>query len=85
VGRVVRIAMFALARDAAGTARVDVPVPPDGLPARSLVRDLGRRFPDLVPVLRVARFVRNGRYLTRLDTRIRPGDEFAVHPPYGGG
>ena len=35
--------------------------------------------------LRVSRFLRNDRYLSDLGERVGPDDEFAVHPPYGGG
>jgi molybdopterin converting factor small subunit len=49
------------------------------------VRALGDEYPRLRPTLQASRFVRNGQYLEDLETRVRPGDEFAVHPPYGGG
>ncbi|MGI0155158.1 MAG: MoaD/ThiS family protein [Thermoplasmata archaeon] len=39
----------------------------------------------MAPTLRACRFVRNGQYVERTSDRVRPGDEFAVHPPYGGG
>ncbi|HXY12242.1 MAG TPA: MoaD/ThiS family protein [Thermoplasmata archaeon] len=81
----VTVVFFATARLAAGTGRLSVPVDPTGVPARSLVRSLGERFPKLIPVMRSSRFVLNGRYLNGLGHIVRPGDEFAVHPPYGGG
>ncbi|MGP8078625.1 MAG: MoaD/ThiS family protein [Thermoplasmata archaeon] len=81
----VRVRLYATARDAARRSFVDVAVPPGGLAARDLVRALETECPDLGPVLRVSRFVRNDRYLADLRVRVRPGDEFAVHPPYGGG
>ncbi|HYA54676.1 MAG TPA: MoaD/ThiS family protein [Thermoplasmata archaeon] len=81
----VTVLLFATARRAAGTAEVDWPVAPGGVPASALVRSLGERYPKLVPVLRSSRFVLNGEYLDRMSSRVRPGDEFAVHPPYGGG
>jgi len=81
----VTVLLFATARVAVGTARLPWPVDSGSVTARSLIRSLGNRYPKLAPVLRTSRFVLNGRYLTTLTTRVRPGDEFAVHPPYGGG
>lgn len=80
-----RILLFASAREAVGRPELDWPVPPDGASAEELVGALGREYPRLRPALRACRFVCNGRYLDRLNERVRPGDEFAVHPPYGGG
>ena len=83
--RAVRIRLFASAREAVGAGVVDLGVPARGLAADALVARLGATYPRLRAILRTARFVRNGEYLTNLDARIRPGYEFAVHPPYGGG
>ncbi len=77
--------LYASAREAAGRATVELPVPAAGLSAEALLRELRGRLPALAPVLRSCRFVRNDRYLRSLSARVRPGDEFAVHPPYGGG
>lgn len=76
---------FGPAREQVGRARVPWPVPASGLSARELVAALADRYPRVAPTLRVSRFVRNDEYLRSLATRVRPGDEFAVHPPYGGG
>ncbi|MGA9839556.1 MAG: MoaD/ThiS family protein [Thermoplasmata archaeon] len=81
----VRILFFATARTAVGQAELAWPVPSEGVSARELTRSLAAAYPALAPTLRISRFVRNGRYLRGLTSRIRPGDEFAVHPPYGGG
>lgn len=81
----VNVLLFASARQAVGRSRLDWPVPRGGVSADDLVRALGEEYPQLKPTLRASRFVRNGHYLEDLETRIRPGDEFAVHPPYGGG
>ncbi|MGB6500970.1 MAG: MoaD/ThiS family protein [Thermoplasmata archaeon] len=81
----VRVRLYATARVAAGRETVDLPVPASGVPARDLVRRLAREFPDLAPLLPACRFVRNDEYLADLRARVRPGDAFAVHPPYGGG
>jgi len=81
----VTVLLFATARLAVGRGEVLWPVGPDGVTLRSLLQALGARYPKLVPLLGSCRFVLNGRYVARLATRVRPGDEFAVHPPYGGG
>jgi molybdopterin converting factor small subunit len=81
----VNVLLFASARQAVGHSRLDWPVPKGGLRAEDLVRALGDEYPRLRPTLQASRFVRNGQYLEDLGTRVRPGDEFAVHPPYGGG
>ncbi|HTW39570.1 MAG TPA: MoaD/ThiS family protein [Thermoplasmata archaeon] len=83
--RPVRVLLFATARTAVGRGELEWPVPPSGATARDLVAALSRKYPALAPVARTSRFVRNGRYLERMGERVRPGDEFAVHPPYGGG
>jgi molybdopterin converting factor small subunit len=82
---VVTVLLFASAREAVGRSRLDWPVPKGGLAAEDLVRRLGDEYPRLRPTLKASRFVRNGQYLEDLATRVRPGDEFAIHPPYGGG
>jgi molybdopterin converting factor small subunit len=83
--RPVRVLLFATAREAVGSATLDWPVPSRGVAADDLARSLAAAYPRLAPVLRASRLVRNGRYLRHPSERIRPGDEFAVHPPYGGG
>jgi len=85
VVRAVRVRLFATARLAVGRATLDWPVAESGVSARELVAALGAAYPRLAPTLRVSRFLRNDRYLSDLTTRLRAGDEFAVHPPYGGG
>ncbi len=81
----VRVLLFATARAAVGRPSLDWAVPPTGLPADELAHALAATYPRLGPVLRSSRWVLNGRYLRGRSTRVRPGDEFAVHPPYGGG
>jgi molybdopterin converting factor small subunit len=83
--RPLRILLFASAREAVGRGGLDWPVPPDGTPAATVLADLEQRYPRLRRTLKVSRFVRNGEYLDDLSTPLAPGDEFAVHPPYGGG
>ena len=81
----VTILLFATARLAVGASELHWPVEPDGLPLGSLVRVLGRHYPKLAPILPTCRFVLNDTYVVSRATRVRPGDKFAVHPPYGGG
>ena len=81
----VTVLFFATARVAVGAARIQFPVAGKGLTARALVRALASSYPQLTPTLRASRFVLNGEYLSSLAKPVRPGDEFAVHPPYGGG
>jgi molybdopterin converting factor small subunit len=83
--RPVRIVLFATARTAVGRAQLDWPVPADGIAASAIAEALAAAYPRLAPTLRVSRLVRNGRALERRSARVRPGDELAVHPPYGGG
>lgn len=81
----VRVRLYATARAAVGRPFVDLPVPRDGIRVRELLGVLADRWPPLAPILRASRFVRNDAYVSDLGTRLEPGDEFAVHPPYGGG
>jgi molybdopterin converting factor small subunit len=81
----VTVLFFATAREAVGTARIQFPVAGKGVSARALVQALASSYPKLAPTLRASRFVLNGEYLSSLSTPVRPGDEFAIHPPYGGG
>jgi molybdopterin converting factor small subunit len=83
--RPVEIHLFASARHIVGQRTVRWSVPEGGVAARELIAGLRHRFPRLGPTLRVSRFLRNDRYVTDLDETVRPGDAFAVHPPYGGG
>ena len=83
--RPVRVLLFATARAAVGRSELDWAVPASGVSSRALTDQLAAAYPQLAPTLRVSRLVRNGEYIDRPTTRIRPGDEFAVHPPYGGG
>ena len=79
------VRFFAAARRVVGQASLPWPVPEEGLRARELIAALRAAYPRLGPTLRVSRFLRNDRYLADLDEPVRPGDEFSVHPPYGGG
>jgi molybdopterin converting factor small subunit len=81
----VRVLLFASAREAVGRSVIECAVPKDGVSAAVLVRRLATEYPRLRSILKASRFVRNGKYLSTLNGRLRAGDEFAVHPPYGGG
>ena len=83
--RPVRVRLFATARLVVGRATLLWPVPELGLSARELVAALEEAYPRLASTLRVSRFLRNDRYLNDLGETLGPGDEFAIHPPYGGG
>jgi molybdopterin converting factor small subunit len=85
MGGVVRIRLYATAREAAGTATIRRPVGPSGILVRNLLEELGTERPGLATALRHARFARNGTYLRGTGARLRDGDELAVHPPYSGG
>jgi molybdopterin converting factor subunit 1 len=79
----VRIRLFAMQRELAGTRGVDV-----ALPAGATIEDawtaLVERFPDLAPGRAALRFARNGSYAPP-DTPLGDGDEVAMIPPVSGG
>ncbi len=81
----VTVRLFATAREAVGRATLSWELPPEGASVAELVRALGDAHPPLARILRVSRLVRNGHYVEELSERLRPRDELAVHPPYGGG
>jgi molybdopterin converting factor small subunit len=85
VPRPVRILLFSIARTAVGRSEIAWPVPEQGASAGAITRELASAYPALARPLRVSRLVRNGRYLRDPGERVRPGDELAIHPPYGGG
>jgi len=80
-----RVLLFATARTAVGTRSLTWPVPADGTTVRELAAELARAHPPLAPILAHSRFFHDGVPVQRLDERVRPGDELAIHPPYGGG
>jgi molybdopterin converting factor small subunit len=81
----VRVVFFATAREAVGASVVDREVPPRGSTLEAVLSGVVEEYPRLEPILKGSRFVRNGRYVRGTRTRVRPGDEIAVHPPYSGG
>jgi molybdopterin converting factor small subunit len=83
--RTLALRLFATAREAAGRATIERATGPDGVTLRTVLRELANDTPELGPILRHARFARNGNYVRGRDVRLRAGDELAVHPPYSGG
>jgi len=85
VSHAVRVRLYATARDAVRRTELDLAVPDGGLTGRELVRCLTDRWPRLGPILGTSRIVRANGDVVRPGSRLRAGDEVAVHPPYGGG
>jgi molybdopterin converting factor small subunit len=81
----VRVLLFATARTTVGTHALPWPVPPAGVRVRELLAELARAHPRLAPILAHSRIFHDGKPVTRVDERVRPGEELAIHPPYGGG
>ena len=81
----VTVLCFGPARQAAGTSRFLFEVPSAGIRSSELVAALAQARPRLRPTLQVSRFLLNGEVIGPRARRARPGDEFAIHPPYGGG
>jgi molybdopterin converting factor small subunit len=81
----VAVRLFSTARETVGTARIDRPTGARGVAVETVLRELAEAHPGLAPILRHARFARNGTYLRGRSGRLRPGDELAIHPPYSGG
>jgi molybdopterin converting factor small subunit len=81
----VRLLLFATARTTVGTHALAWPVAAHGTTVRELLADLARVHPRVAPILTHCRFFLDGVPVARLDERVRPGVELAIHPPYGGG
>ena len=79
----VRVRLFAIQRELAGTRAVDLDLPDDATVADGW-RGLVLRFPVLAPGHDSVRFARNGDYADRADLLL-DGDELAVIPPVSGG
>lgn len=80
-----RVLLFASAREAVGAPQIDWPVPDEGLSVPELVAALVRRYPRLGPIAPHSRLLINAEYVHGARAAVRPGDEFAIHPPYSGG
>jgi molybdopterin converting factor small subunit len=85
VSRRLKVLLFSTAREAVGRSRIDLDLPTSVSNVREVVVLLGRDYPRLAGILTSCRFARNGEYVQGWTARIRPGDEFAIHPPYSGG
>ncbi|MFZ0700103.1 MAG: MoaD/ThiS family protein [Thermoplasmata archaeon] len=85
MNRRLKVLLFATAREAVGRPRIDVEIPKSGSTVRQVVVLLARDYPRLAGILTSCRFTRNGEYVQGWSARVRPGDEFAIHPPYSGG
>ncbi|MSQ12157.1 MAG: MoaD/ThiS family protein [Dehalococcoidia bacterium] len=79
----VRVRLFAIARERAGTKEGWVDLPLDATVDEAL-EELGRCFPKLPPVLMRAMIAVNREYVQR-SHRLKDGDEMAVIPPVSGG
>jgi MoaD family protein len=78
---VVRVRLFAVLRELAGTSRAEVAGRSVGEVADALTAAHGPRFGQIVGV---SSFVVNGERATR-ETVVADGDEVAILPPVSGG
>ena len=79
----IRVLLFAILRDAAGTAEVALDLPA-GATAKDAGDAVGERFPALRPHLPRVAFAVNRAYAPA-DTGLGDGDEVALIPPVSGG
>lgn len=79
----VRVRLFAMQREIAGTRHVDLALA-DGASVEDAWAALVMRYPGLAPGRAAVRFARNGAY-TGADTVLEDGDEVAMIPPVSGG
>ena len=79
----VRIRLFAMQRELAGTRGVEIALP-SGATIEDAWSALVARFPSLAPGRAALRFARNGGYAPP-ETPLGDGDEVAMIPPVSGG
>ena len=79
----IRVRLFAIQRELAGTREVGLDVPPDSTIAGAW-EALVARYPALAPGRDFVRFARNGAYADEA-TPLQDGDEVAMIPPVSGG
>lgn len=79
----VRVRLFAMQRELAGTRQVDLELP-GGATIEDAWAALAARFPLLAPGRPAVRFARNADYAPA-DTVLADGDEVAMIPPVSGG
>ncbi len=78
-----RVRLFAMQREIAGTREVELDLPPEAS-IEDAWTAMVNRFPRLAPGRAAVRFARNGTY-TDADTALADGDEVAMIPPVSGG
>lgn len=79
----VRVQFFALAKERAGVAEIEIELPPESAVA-DLRTEIGRRLPGLAPLMKNVMIAVNEEYADDA-TRITPGSRIAVIPPVSGG
>lgn len=79
----IEVLLFAAAREAAGTDRVELEGQ-DGGTVRDLLQELATRIPALAPVLPSCRAAVNESF-ARPDTPVATGSVVAILPPVSGG
>ena len=79
----VRVRLFAMQRELAGTRQVELDLAPGATIERAW-EALVERFPVLAPGRSAVRFARNGDYAAA-DVVLADGDEVAMIPPVSGG
>ena len=79
----IRVLLFAVLRDAAGTAHVSLELSA-GATASAAAAELLRRFAPLAPYLPRVAFAVNQQYVPG-HTELHDGDELALIPPVSGG
>ena len=77
------VRLFGPAREAAGTASVELALSSPATAADALA-ELARAYPALAPLLPRTRVAVNLEYVDAR-TPLAPGDEIAILPPVGGG
>jgi molybdopterin synthase catalytic subunit len=79
----IRVRLFAMQRELAGTRQVELDLQ-EGATIEDAWRALVERFPGLAPGRASVRFAHNGGYAPA-ETRLGDGDEVAMIPPVSGG
>jgi molybdopterin converting factor subunit 1 len=79
----IRVKLFAILKDAAGTGELALELPPDAT-VESARQALAAHVPSLGKYLPRVAFAVNREYV-KPDTRLRPHDELALIPPVSGG
>lgn len=80
----VTVLYFAVARERAKTSSEQLPFSEQAKTVRGLLAELGRRHPELVPVIPHLRVAVDQEFVG-LDAPVAPGSEVALIPPVAGG